>query len=236
MEQLTPYLPKIVEGYLTTVRIAILSILLAAVVAGVLGSMRVARPRVLRLSSGAGLELLRGTSVIVQLFWVYYALPLLPGNLAVDPVVAATLVLGLNGGAYGAETVRSGLRSIPKAQHDACHALGLPGWVALLRVRLPQALSQIVPAFGSIAVDMVKWTSIVSFVTVQDLLYWGNTARAHTGQTISVYLLVSALYLLLCVAVAGIFRAIEYVLPMTRSVRAARVRVVPTPAPVGGGR
>ncbi|WP_219469964.1 amino acid ABC transporter permease [Nonomuraea rhizosphaerae] len=234
MNEIIPYLPKIFEGYATTARIAVLSILLAAVVAGVLGTLRVGRSRAVRVSTATGLELLRGTSVLVQLFWVYYALPLLPGGVMVDPAFAAVFVLGLNGGAYGAETVRAGLRSIPHAQGDACHALGLSRAVTLFKVRLPQAWSQIVPAFGSIAVDMVKWTSIVSFVTVQDVLYWGNTARAHTNETIPVYLLIGALYLLLCLAVAGIFRTAEYFLPLTRSVRA--VRRAATAGALGGAR
>jgi polar amino acid transport system permease protein len=110
--------------------------------------------------------------------------------------------------------------------------------VALFRVRLPQACSQIVPAFGSVAVDMAKWTSVVSFVTVQDVLYWGNIARSHTNQTIPVYLLLATLYLVLCAAVAGTFRAIEYVLPLSRSVRATRRAAVraPVPAAIGGDR
>jgi polar amino acid transport system permease protein len=222
VDKLQPYLPKIFEGFQTTAQIAAMSIVLAAAGAVILGGLRVSRSRTSRFGSGAAVELLRGTSVLVQLFWIYYALPLLPGEISIDPNVAAVAVLGLNGAAYGADIVRSGLRSVPAAQNDACHALGLPTAVAFFRVRLPQALSQIVPAFGSLAVDMAKWTSVVSFVTVQDVLYWGNTARAHTNETVSVYLLVGALYLVLCVAVAAVFRGIEYVLPLARSTRTAK--------------
>lgn len=227
VDELSPFLPRLAAGLLTTTELAAASILGAAAVATVLGTLRAARNTPARAASGGAVEFLRGTSVLVQLFWVYYALPSIQGAPRLPPTVAAVLVLSLNGGAYGAEIVRSGLLSVPRGQHDACHTLGLPRRVALLRVVLPQALGQIVPAFGSLAVDLAKWTSVVSFVSVQDLFYWGNTVRVQTNQTVPVYLLLAGCYLALSGAVALAFRAVEYALPVSR----ARRRVVrPGPA------
>ncbi|BCB75276.1 hypothetical protein Pflav_016860 [Phytohabitans flavus] len=169
------------------------------------------------------MEFLRGTSVLVQLFWVYYALPSIPGAPSLTPTVAAVLVLGLNGGAYGAEIVRNGILSVPAGQLDACQALGLRPGVRLLRVVLPQALGQIVPAFGSIAVDMVKWTSVVSFVSVQDVFYVGNAIRVDTNETVIVYIGLAGCYVILCVVTALLFRAVEYTLPVSRARRHVRV-------------
>jgi polar amino acid transport system permease protein len=225
MQEIAPFLPRILEGVVSTMMLAAASILLAGTVAILLGGLWVSRSRPTRFGTGATVELVRGTSVLVQLFWVYYALPLLPGGPELSPIAASVLVLGLNGGAYGADVVRSGLRSVPTAQSDATRALGLPPRVAFLQVRLPQALAQVVPGFGSIAVDIVKWTSVVSFVGVQDLLYWGNVTRSATNETVLVYTLVAAIYIVLCVAVAGLFRLIEYGLPTSRAKRqAARAR------------
>lgn len=235
MGYLGPYLPRLAAGLLMTCGIAAASIVLAAAVAVVLGALRAGRGAAPRVTGGAAVEFLRGTSVLVQLFWVYYALPAIPGAPGLTPTVAAVLVLGLNGGAYGAEIVRDGIRSVPPGQLDASHALGLPGPVRLFRVVLPQAIGQIVPAFGSIAVDMVKWTSVVSFVTVQDLFYVANAIRVDTNHTVTVYIGLGLCYVLLSVVTALLFRAIEFVLPVSR----ARRRVAaPDPVdrvPVAGG-
>ncbi|MEN3361080.1 MAG: polar amino acid transport system permease protein [Mycobacteriales bacterium] len=219
VDGLGPYLPRLADGLLTTCEIAAASIAGAAVVAALLGVLRASRNTPARAASCGAVEFLRGTSVLVQLFWVYYALPSIQGAPRLPATLAAVLVLSLNGGAYGAEIVRSGLLAVPRGQLDACHTLGLPRRVALTRVVLPQALGQIVPAFGSLAVDLAKWTSVVSFVSVQDLLYWGNTVRVATNRTVPVYLLLAACYLALSGAVALVFRAVEYALPVSRARR-----------------
>jgi polar amino acid transport system permease protein len=140
----------------------------------------------------------------------------------VNPLVASVIVLSLVGGAYGAEIVRGGLQAVPRGQFDACRALGLPPYHALTRVILPQALSQVVPGFGSLAVDMVKWTSIVSFVGVQDVLYVANSVRSITYETVAVFLTVAALYWVLCFVVSLAFQAIERALPLNRALRTSR--------------
>jgi ABC-type amino acid transport system permease subunit len=90
--------------------------------------------------------------------------------------------------AYGAEiVVRRGLQAVPRGQFDAYRALGLPPYHALTRVILPQALSQIVPGFGSLTVDMVKWASIASFVGVQDVLCAANSVRSIIYETVAVF-------------------------------------------------
>lgn len=151
----------------------------------------------------------------------FYALPLVPGMPHLGPLTAAIIVLSLIGASYGAEIVRSGIESISVGQRDACHALGLSRRDGFVQVILPQALTQIVPAFGSLAADMVKWTSIVSFVGVQDVLYAANSVRTATYATVPVFCLLAALYWGLCVLSGMIFRAVEKQLPLTRARRAA---------------
>jgi polar amino acid transport system permease protein len=224
------YLPAILDGLLTTAIVALLSIIGAAIVSLLLGVLRSAKRMSVRAVAGGAVELLRGASALVYLFWAYYALPaLMPGIPRFSPFTASITVLSLVGGAYGAEIVRSGLQAVPRGQFDACRALGLPSYHALTRVILPQALSQIVPGFGSLAVDMVKWTSIVSFVGVQDVLYVANSVRSITYETVAVFLIVAALYWVLCFFVSLAFHGIERVLPLNRALRASRQ---PTEAPL----
>ncbi|HTG23045.1 MAG TPA: amino acid ABC transporter permease [Reyranella sp.] len=221
MTGLIEFLPAVGQGLLTTASIAVLSIVGCALVAIVLGVARRSRNQVVKLAAGSIVELLRGASVLIYLFWVYYALPLVPGLPHFSPLVVSIVVLSLVGGAYGAEIVVSGLQAVPRGQAEASQALGLSKFLTLTRIVLPQALTQIVPAFASLAIDMVKWTSVVSFVGVQDLLSVANTIRTITYSTVGVYVGVALLYFLLCLLTSWFFQRIEHSLPLNRALRAA---------------
>jgi polar amino acid transport system permease protein len=216
------FLPAVGQGLLTTVSIAILSILGCTVVSVVLGVSRRSRNAAIKLVASSVIELLRGASVLIYLFWVYYALPLVPGLPHLDPFAVSIVVLSLVGGAYGAEIVASGLDAVPRGQAEASEALGLSTFLTLTRIVLPQALTQIVPAFASLAIDMVKWTSVVSFVGVQDLLSVANTIRSITYSTVGVYVGVALIYFLLCLVTSWFFQFVEHALPLNRALRAGR--------------
>lgn len=219
MEDLTPYLPDMLDGLRVTITVAALSIAGCALTALTLGVLRTMKGAAVRYSAVVFIELMRGASVIVYLFWLYYALPAIPGVPQLSAFTACVLVLSLGGGVYGAEIVRGGIEAIPRSQWDACQALGLSKFNTLFRVVLPQALSQIVPAFGSLSVDLVKWTSIVGFVGVHDLFYIANSARTMTNETVIIYLILVLVYWSLCTFTGFIFRGAEYFLPMSRSRR-----------------
>lgn len=144
------YLPALGRGLLTTVWIAVCSIAGAALGALILGPMRLSKRRWVRWLAGFFIEAIRGASALVLLFWFYYALPLLPCMPRFSPVLASILVLALLGASYGAEVVRAGIETVQAGQFDACHALGLTPLQSIRLVILPQALSQIVPAFGTL--------------------------------------------------------------------------------------
>jgi polar amino acid transport system permease protein len=220
---LVEFLPAIGRGLATTVAIAIASIVGCAIVSIVLGVARRSGFAPAKTAAGLVVELLRGASVLIYLFWVYYALPLVPGMPRLSPVAVSVVVLSLVGGAYGAEIVVSGLQAVPKGQAEAARALGLSRYHTFVRIMLPQALTQIVPAFASLAIDMVKWTAIVSFLGVQDLLSVANIIRTMTYSTVGVYLGVAAIYLGLCLCTSYLFRLAERALPLNRALAAARV-------------
>jgi polar amino acid transport system permease protein len=215
------YRPVLLDGLLVTVLVAVLSIAGCAVVSVILGIARSSNKARLRVAAGAAVELLRGASALIYLFWAYYALPaFFPGTPQLSPLAVSIIVLSLVGGAYGAEIVSGAIAAIPRGQLDACLAMGFSRRRAMRLVILPQAASQIVPAFGSLAVDLVKWTSIVSFVGVQDVLYVANAVRTLTYETVAVYGAVGAIYWILCLATSLGFQAIETVLPLNRALRA----------------
>jgi len=216
---LVTYAPAILRGLQVTIMVGVFSILGCMVVSLILGILRSSARRSTRVVAGIVVELLRGASALVYLFWLFYAFPLIPGMPQMTPMVAAVLVLSAVGGAYGAEIVRAGIESVPRGQTDACHAIGLNPFQIQTRVILPQALSQIIPGFGSLAVDIVKWTSIVSFVGVQDVFYVANTVRTITYDSLTVFGFLALVYLLLCLVTAAFFRGIEYLLPLNRADR-----------------
>jgi len=215
------FLPALLRGLGVTMLVAVASIFGCALVSLLLGVARCAKGKAAQRLSGVTVELLRGASALIYLFWVFYALPLIPWAPQLDPTAASVLVLSLVGGAYGAEIVRAGIMAIPRGQHEAGTALGLSPYRIMAKIVLPQSLSQIVPAFGSLAVDLVKWTSIVSFVGVQDVLYVANTVRTVTYETVTVYAVVGLAYWAGCLAVGFVFQAIERSLPLARAMRAA---------------
>jgi len=216
------FLPSLWKGLIVTAQMAVLSILGCALLSLALGVPRASKRKPPRVASAVAIEFFRGASALVFLFWAYYALPLVPGMPQLGPMVASVAVLSLVGGAYGAEIVRAGLQAVPPGQYDASRALSLRPWQALRKVILPQALSQIVPAFGSLAVDLVKWTSLVSFVGVQDVLYVANSIRSITFETVPVFLVLAGMYWVLCLVVGLLFQALERTLPLNRALTATR--------------
>ncbi|WP_271605521.1 amino acid ABC transporter permease [Bradyrhizobium sp. CCBAU 11434] len=225
MRDVLEYWPVLTRGLWVTVWVSLCIIPGAAIGALILGAMRLSAAVALRAAAIVVIEFVRAPSALVLLFWVFYALPLLPGMPRLSPLAAAILVLALDGAAYGAEIVRGGIEAVHRGQTDACHALGLSKVQSFTKVILPQALSQIVPAFGSLARSMVKWTAIVSFIGVQDVLYVGNYIRGQTYDTVTVFCLLAALYWILTYLCGAAFRALEQLLPLNRALRAVRVPV-----------
>src|SRR5690606_30737102 len=130
------YLGLILQGALVTIQLTVMGCALALVMAFLAGLGRLSRHAPLRWLATAYIEFFRGTSIFVQLFWVYFVLPLL--GVTLSPMQAGVLALGLNVGAYGAEVVRGAVQSIGREQFEACVALNLSRYQTLRHVILPQ--------------------------------------------------------------------------------------------------
>lgn len=212
MERVLPYIPYIMGGFGMTVLIAAMSVCAAMVIGLTFTLMRRSRYRLLRGVAVAFVEVFRGTSEVVQMYWVFFALPLLLA-IQLPPLVAAVLVLGLNGGAYASEVMRGGLAGVPRVQQEACIALGFSRATAMRRVIFPQALAIMLPSLANVAINTTKATSVVSLVTIADLAFRVQTVRLNTGESVISYLIALGLYLLLTTAVALLFESAERGLP-----------------------
>lgn len=221
MEAVEPYIPNLVEGFATTVEITLISLVFALAIAFVLGLGKMSPHRLVRLPSSFVIEFMRGTSVIVQLFWVFFALPLLPLNLRLSPFTAAVIVLSLNVGAYTAEVVRGAIQGVPRGQYEASIALNMSPWRRMRRVILPQAVPAMLPPFGTAAVDLTKASALVGFITVEDLTYWAEQARLATGEAAPIYIITLCAYFAFAVALSAVFNGIALLTPLERAKRRA---------------
>lgn len=223
MERVLPYLPYIMGGFGMTVLIAVLSICAAMIIGFLFTLMRRSRFRLLKAIGVVCVEVFRGTSEVVQMYWIFFAMPIL---LAVQlpPLVAAVLVLGFNGGAYASEVMRGGLAGVPRVQQEACVALSFSRATAMRRVVFPQAFAIMLPSLANVAINTTKATSVVSLVTIADLAFRVQTVRINTGESVICYLIALGLYLVLTTAIALCFETAERNLPGVKPAKRRLVR------------
>src|SRR5580698_1990973 len=144
----------------------------------------------------AFVEVFRCTPLLVQIVWVYYALPVVLG-IQIPATVAAVMTLSCYTAAFYAEIFRGGIMSIERGQWDAARALGLRPWVMMRRVILPQAVRRMIPPFVNQSITQLKNTSLVSTIAVPDLLYNGTMITADTYRPLEVYTVVAVIYFIL---------------------------------------
>ena len=203
----TGYLLLILDGAWVTVRLTVMGCALALVVACIAGLGRIAPWAPVRWLATAYIEFFRGTSIFVQLFWIYFVLPLT--GVALTPMQAGVLALGLNVGAYGAEVVRGAILAVPRDQYEATVALNLTGWQRLRHVILPQALPLMLPTFGNNAIELLKATAVVSLISLSDMTFQAQIVRSQTGNTILPFVTILVIYFALSLLIAAVMGRIE---------------------------
>ena len=207
MTQSYDYLGLILEGAAVTLELTVAGCALALVLAFVAGMARLSRFPPTRWLAAAYIEFFRGTSIFVQLFWVYFVLPLLGVDL--PPLLAGILVLGLNVSAYAAEVVRAGILSVGREQHEAGIALNLTRWQAMRHVILPQAFLVMLPTLGNNAIELLKATAIVSLISLADLTFQAQVVRAQTGSTAVPFVTILVIYFILALVISSCVRGLE---------------------------
>lgn len=204
----SPAVELVLRGLFTTVALTLLGALLATLCGLAAGLGRLSRDPILRLLAGLYVELFRGTSALVQLFWFYFAFPLVLG-ISLPAFVAGVLVLGLNVGAYGAEVVRGAILAVPQGQREAALALGLSQAQVMRRVVLPQAILSMLPPAGNLLIELMKASALVSMITVVDLTYAVDRINAHTLDTGLAYGGALLLYFAFALVLSSSVRALE---------------------------
>lgn len=186
------FLPSLLQGAVVTIQVAFLSFALMIAAALIAGAARTSSIKLVRWSAGWYIEIFRGTSLLVQLFWFYFVMP--EFGIALSAMAAGVLGVGLNFGAYGAEIVRGAIQSIPRGQLDASVALNMKPLHRIARVVMPQAMVIMVPPMGNLTIEMVKATSVVSAVTLVDITYASVQLNQLHYRTVEIFMITLGLY------------------------------------------
>lgn len=212
-------MPELLRGAGVTMVVAAGGSLLAVAMAFLAGLARVYGPLPLRWLAVTYIEAFRGTSALVQLFWLFFVLPQF--GVVLPALAVGILALGLNVGAYGAEVVRGAINSVPHGQWEAATALNMSRGQALRRIVLPQAFAAMIPPWGNLLIELLKATSLVSLITLSDLAFKAQQLNQHTLRTTEVFGTVLLMYLGMSVLITTGMRALEH--RVTRGQRIEKV-------------
>jgi polar amino acid transport system permease protein len=182
-------------GLKVTLQVTFSAAVLALVLGGISGLARMSKHKIIRFISSVYIEIFRGTSLLVQLFWMYFVLPMM--GIRLSALTAGILAIGLNFGAYCSEIVRSAIQAVPSGQTEACIALNMTKVQRMRRVIIPQAFVMMIPNLGNQLIELLKSTSLVSMITLTDLTYQANILNATTFETTKIYSMLLIIYFII---------------------------------------
>jgi len=205
---MAPYIPDLLEGALVSLQVATLSFILGNLIGVLMGIMRVSGIKILEVISTAYVEVIRGTPLVVQLLIIYFGLPIATG-IRFGPFLAGVIAFSVNSGAYQAEIVRSGIKSIPRGQMEAAESLGFTYWQAMRYIIIPQAFRILIPAFVNEYSTVLKDTSLLIIIGYPELTRRGQYIASRTFRYFEVYITIAAVYLLMVYTISKLARWIE---------------------------
>lgn len=205
---LVEYLPLLFRGLIVTLEIAAITIVISMIAAVLVAVMRMSNVEVVRWLAQGYIELFRCTPLLVQLFWIFYALPALTG--AVLPgFTSAVIALSGNLTAFMAEAYRAGFQAVPVEQIEAGRMLRLSSFQRLRYIIVPQAIKQQTPVILSLNISLFKDTALVSTIAVSDLMFNANTVSAQTYRALEVFTAAGAAYFVIAFPASIIVSRIE---------------------------
>ncbi len=207
MELLQTALPVMLAGAGYTLMFAVTSMVLGLTLGFAVALLRVARVPVLAPIAATYVSLMRGTPLLVQIFVIYYGLPSV--GIEFSPVPAGILALTLNVAAYLSESMRGALAGVERGQWDAGLSLGFTWWQSMRYIIAPQALRLAVPSLANSLISLIKDTSLVSVITVGELMLATKDVIAQTFQPLPLYLAAAGIYWLLSFLFERIQKRVE---------------------------
>ncbi|WP_158814704.1 ectoine/hydroxyectoine ABC transporter permease subunit EhuC [Methylocapsa sp. S129] len=219
MQVVWDYRMLLLQGVWITIQVTVTATMLAIVLSLLAGLARQSNVWLLRTPATVYVELFRGTSLLAQLFWMFFVLPAF--GVSMTPLLCGVLAIGLCNGAYGSEIVRGALRSVAREQREAAIALNFNRFQAFRIVVLPQAARIMTPLFGNLAIEVMKASSLVSLITLPDLTFQARNINLVHVVTAPVLIVVLLIYFAIALVISGGTRGVEHALAKGRDRLAA---------------
>lgn len=185
-------LPSLLKATVMTIFLAAISIIIALVIGFFAAIIRILKVKVLNGIATAYVSIIRGTPLLVQIFVIYYGLPQI--GISLDPISSGIVALSLNAGAYLSESFRASILAVDNGQMEASLSMGMTYSQALRRIILPQSLRISIPTLSNTFIVLIKDTSLVSVITVTELLQMSSLIIAKTFEPLTIYLIAAAIY------------------------------------------
>lgn len=201
-------LPILLMGAGVTIEITAFSVAIGFFIGLFVGIVRISQFKILRIMAAVYADCIRGTPLLVQIFLIYFALPMAIGQ-RVEPFIAAVAACGINSGAYVSEIFRAGIQAIDVGQMEAGRSLGLTWWQTMRFIILPQAFKNILPPLGNEFIAMLKDSSLVSVIGFEELTRRGQLIIAQTYGSFEIWMTVAVLYLIMTMAISRIVAFLE---------------------------
>jgi polar amino acid transport system permease protein len=198
----------LIDGLYFTVALSLTAILISITVGLIIALPGLAKSRTTRSINRVYVELVRAVPILVLILWVYYGLPQI-ADISISVFWAGVLALAISDSAFQAEIFRAGIQSIDRGQHEAAHSISLNYWDKMRFVILPQAIKRILPALGNQLVYMLKMSSLVSVIGMQELTRRANELVVTEYRPLEIYTILVIEYLVLILLVSAAVRALE---------------------------
>ncbi|MCR4436774.1 MAG: amino acid ABC transporter permease [Clostridiales bacterium] len=208
MNQFLSYMPPLLQGSFLTLELTIVSVIFGMIFGLFLALGRLSKNRVLDRLCWFYIWLFRGTPLLMQLFFIYYALPMIYLPLTLPKMPAAFIALSLNSAAYLAEIIRAAIQSIDKGQMEAARALGMTYGQAMQRIIIPQSYRRLIPPVGNEFIALLKDSSLVSVIGMTELMRT-TSVMANSSGNASIYIPAALLYLALTTVFTYVFEKLE---------------------------
>lgn len=205
------FLPKYQNFFLNGMRytliLAFFTVILGSLFGLFIALMRMSSNKVLKGVSGAYVEFIRGTPLLLQLYIVYYGLPDL--GIMLPDFPAGIVALSVNSAAYVAEIIRAGIQSVDKGQMEAARSIGMKRGMAMRFIIIPQAVKTILPALGNEFITIIKESSIVSVIGIHELMYNTDTVKGNIFSVFEPLIVAAVLYFLMTFGLSKLLGLLE---------------------------
>jgi polar amino acid transport system permease protein len=207
MSTIIEYIPKFIPGVLNTLSLSFFSIILGSLFGLLTVMLKLTNKKILVKISNFYITIVRGTPLLLQLYFIFYGLPDL--GIMIDRFPSAVIGLAFHSGAYISEIFRGSIQSIDYGQREASRALGMTKWQSMKRIILPQAFKQSIPALGNQFIISIKDSSLASVITITEIILLSRQFAAATYNVFPIFTVAAGYYLLITIGLTKVLQRVE---------------------------